>query len=178
LPILVDAATAFGWVIVMALAGGGGWYIFTQSLVESRWFPGHSVPFHVLGFFIVALLSGGLGFHAVLEAKGGRTAGLMVILVGVLPLMIGAVLSASSDRLIPVATWIFGISPASAPIYAATSLLSISELPVNLARSVPRAFYFWQAIHLIVTLYLIGRLRSARKLIASRAIIRDQGEEL
>ncbi len=173
LPVLADAATAFGWVIVMALAGAGGWYVFTQALVESRWFPGHGVPLRVLGFFMVTMLSGGLGYHALLEAKGGRTVGLMVIFVGIVPLMAGAVLSASNDRLIPAAAWLFGISPASAPVYAAASLLSISELPAHLARSVPRAFYFWQVVSVLVTIRLVVRLRDTRKSIADSAITRD-----
>ena len=173
LPVLSDAATAFGWVIIMALAGAGGWFIFTQALVESRWFPGHDVPLQVLGFFTIAMLSSGFGFHALLEAKGGRIVGLAVILVGIVPLMIGAVLSATNDRLIPVAAWLFGISPASAPVYASATLLSINEMPADLARAVPRAFYFWQAVSVLVTIWLVKRLRAARKAIAESAVIRE-----
>ena len=171
LPVLADAATAIGWVIAMALVGAGGWYVFTRALVESRWFPGHEVPLQVLGFFTVVMLSGGLGFHALLEAKGGRTIGLAVIFVGIVPLMAGAVLSASSDRLIPAAAWLVGISPASAPVYAAATLLPIAELPANLARSLPRAFYFWQVVSVLVTAWLIVRLGSTRRAIARSAII-------
>ncbi|MEY3896146.1 MAG: hypothetical protein RLZZ214_1666 [Verrucomicrobiota bacterium] len=173
LPVLSDAATAFGWVVIMALAGAGGWFVFTQALVESRWFPGHEVPFKTLGFFTVVMLSGGLGFHALLEAKDGRVVGLAVILVGIVPLMVGAVLSASNDRLIPAAAWLFGISPASAPVYASATLLSINELPADLARAVPRAFYFWQAVSVLVMLWLVARLRAARKAIAESAVIRE-----
>ncbi len=173
LPVLSDAATAFGWVLVMALAGAAGWYVFTQALVESRWFPGHEVPLKVLGYFTVVMLTSGLSFHALLEAKGGRTVGLTVIFVGIVPLMVGAVLSASNHRLIPAASWLLGISPASAPVYASATLLSITELPANLARAVPRAFYFWQAVSLLVTLWLIGRLRGARKSIAGSAPKRE-----
>lgn len=173
LPVLSDAATAFGWVFVMALAGAVGWYIFTQALVESRWFPGHEVPLKVLAYFTAVMLTGGLGFHALLEAKGGRTVGLAIIFVGIVPLMVGAVLSASNHRLIPAASWLFGISPASAPVYASATLLSLTELPANLARSIPRAFYFWQAVSLLVTLWLIARLRHARKSIAGSALKRE-----
>ena len=173
LPVLSDAATAFGWVAVMALAGAVGWFVFTRALVESRWFPGHEVPLRVLGYFTVVMLTGGLGFHALLEAKGGRIVGLAIIFVGVVPLMAGAVLSASNHRLIPAASWLFGISPASGPVYASATLLSITELPANLARSIPRAFYFWQAVSLLVTLWLIVRLHGARKSIAGSALKRE-----
>ncbi len=171
LPILSDAATTFCWVVVMALAGAAGWFVFTRAVVESRWFPGHEVPLNVLGFFSIVMLSGGLGFHALLESKGGRTVGLAVVFVGIVPLMVGAVLSASSNNLWPAASWLLGISPLSAPVFAAGSLLSISELPANLARSVPRAFYFWQAVSLLVTIWLIAHLRAARKSIARNAVI-------
>jgi hypothetical protein len=169
LPILSDAATAFGWVAIMAIAGAVGWYAFTQGLIESRWFPGHHLPLSVLGFFSIVMLSSGLGFHALLEAKGGRSAILSVIFLGVLPLMIGAILSVSSDRLIPAAAWLFGISPISSPAYASATLLSITELSPNLARALPKAFYFWQAIFAITAISLIVRLRSARKSIAESA---------
>jgi hypothetical protein len=169
LPLLSDAATAFPWIFLMAMAGAVSWYIFTQALVESRWFPGHVVPLSVLGFFALTLLSAGLGFHALLEAKGGRMVGLTVIFIGIVPLMIGAVMSTSSNRLVPASSWIIGISPLSMPSYATSTLLSLSELPENLARSVPRAFYFWQAVSAIVTVWLVLRLRAARKTIAENS---------
>ena len=170
LPLLSDAATAFGFILVMALAGAGGWFIFTRAVIESRWFPGHDVPLRVAGFFIIAMVSSGLGFHALLEAKGGKVVGLAVIFVGIVPLMLGAILSVSSDRLLPVASWLFGISPVSGPIYASATLLSISELPANIARAVPRAFYFWQAISVLVTLWLIVQLCITRRTIAQKAV--------
>jgi hypothetical protein len=169
LPFLSDPSTAFGPVLLMALAGAGGWFIFTRAIVESRWFPGHEVPLNVLGFFSLVMLSAGLGFHALLEAKGGRVIGLTIIFAGVVPLMAGAILSVSNNRLIPAASWVIGISPASAPVYASSTLLSISELPVAVARSVPRAFYFWQAVSVMLTLWLLARLWNARKAIAKSA---------
>lgn len=177
LPVFADAATAFGWVFVMALAGAVGWFVFTRAVIESRWFPGQEVPFSVLGYFTVVLLSGGMGFHALLEAKGGRTVSLAIIFIGIMPLMIGAIVSASqNDRLIPAASWLFGISPASGPIYAAATLLPIAELPASLALSVPRAFYFWQAVSMLVTIWLVARLRSARKSIAASAEVRPPAD--
>ena len=170
LPPLSDAATAFGFVLVMALAGAGGWFIFTRAVIESRWFPGHEVPLHVWGIFTVAMVSCGLGFHALLEAKGGKVVGLAAIFVGVVPLMLGAILSVSSNRLLPAASWLIAISPASVPIYASATLLSITELPPNVARAVPRAFYFWQAVSVLVTLWLIVQLRITRKAIAQRGV--------
>lgn len=170
LPFLSDAATAFGFVLVMALAGAGGWFIFTRAVVESRWFPGHEVPLQVLGYFSIVMVSAGLGFHALLEAKGTKVVGLAVIFIGVVPLMIGTILAVSNGRLRPLASWFFGISPASAPVYASSTLLSLAELPPDLARSVPRAFYFWQGVFILAALWLIVQLAKTRAAIAKHAI--------
>lgn len=169
LPILSDGATAFGFVLVMALAGAVGWFLFTRGLVQSRWFPGQELPLRTLGYFSLVMLTGGLGFHALLEARGGRALGMAIIFVGIVPLMLAAILGVSSNNLLPTASWLGGISPVSAPIYAAVSLLPISELPANVARAIPSAFYFWQAIWLLVIIWLVVRLWSARKTIAASA---------
>ena len=175
LPRLADAATAFWWVLVMALAGGAGWFLFTRALVESRWFPGQQVPLGVLGYFIAVLFAGGVGFQALLEAKGARVLGIAAIFVGVVPLMLGAVLSVISDRLIPVASWLIGISPVSLPFYAAGTLLSLAELPAAAARAVPRAFYFWLLVSVMVALWLAVRLHAARQAMA-RSVLAGPAE--
>lgn len=166
LPRLADATTGFWFVLVMALAGAAGWFLFTRALVESRWFPGHQVAPGVLGYFTAVMVAGGVGFQALLEAKGGRVLGLTAIFVGVVPLMTGAVFSVISDRLIPAAAWLIGISPLSLPFYAAGTLLSLAELPAQAARAVPRAFYFWLFVAVLVTLWLVVRLWTHRKALA------------
>ncbi len=173
LPLLSDAASAYGWVVVMSLAGAIGWYIFTQGIMESHWFPGHDLPCSVLIFYIFVMLSGSLGLQTLLEAKGGRAMMLMIILIGVAPLMVGTILSVSSDRLIPAAVWIAGASPISSPVYASTVLMSLSELPPNLARALPRAFHFWQAVFAIAAIWLTLQLRIARRSIAEITARRD-----
>ena len=170
LPPLADAATAFWFTLVMALAGAAGWFLFTRALVESRWFPGHAVPLRVLGFFAAVLLTGGLGFQTLLEGKGGRAVGLATIFAGVVPVMAGTVLGSISDRMIPLASWLVGISPVSMPFYAAGTLLSLAELPPQTARAVPRAFYFWLLVAALVTGWLIVRLWAARKAMAARVL--------
>lgn len=170
LPFLSDAATAFWFALVMSLAAAAGWFLFTRGVIESRWYPGQTVPWSVLGFFTLVMLNGGLGFHALLEAKGGRVVGLAAIFIGVVPIMLGAILSIASNRLMPAASWLFGLSPASAPAYASGSLLGLAELPANIARSVPTAFYFWQAVFSLTTLWLIARLHAERKRIAASAV--------
>lgn len=170
LPRFGDASTAFWVAIVMALAGAAGWFLFTQALVESRWFPGHDVPLGILGYFAAITLTSSIGCQSILEAKGGRALGLAVIFIGVVPILAGTVLGTISDRMIPLACWIAGISPVSMPFYAAGSLLSLSELPLHAARAVPRAFQFWLFIFVITAAWLTARLWSFRRGMA-RAIL-------
>jgi hypothetical protein len=161
LPRFADASTAFWFVGIMALAGGAGWFIFTRAVVESQWFPNQQVPLPVLGYFSAVLLAGGVGFQTLLETKGGRTVGLAAIFVGVVPIMIGAVLSVS-DRLVPAASWLTGISPASLTFYAPGTLLTLADLPASAAHAVPHAFFFWLGVSLFTTLWLSIRLRASR----------------
>ena len=166
LPRLADAATGFWCVLLMALAGAAGWFLFTRALVESRWFPGHALPLRTAGYFAAVLISGGVGFQALLEAKGGRVLGLVAIFVGAVPIMVGSVLGVISDRMIPAAAWLIGISPVSMPFYASGTLLSLAELPEFAARAVPRAFYFWTAVAALAAVWLAGRLWAARRAMA------------
>jgi hypothetical protein len=161
-----DEAGAFWFVVVMALAGAASWFLFTRAVVESRWFPGHEVPWRVLVFFAVVMLTGAIAFQALLEAQGGRAVTLAAIFVGVVPIMAGTVLGPISNRLIPAASWIAGMSPLSLPFYAPATLLSLAELPTEAARAVPRAFYFWLFVGCVATFWLLVRLRKARRAMA------------
>ena len=161
LPRLADAATAYWWVVVMALAGATGWFLFTRALVGSHWFPGHAVPLSTLGLFAAVMLSGGCGFQALLEAKGGRSVALAGILVAVVPLMIGAVCSAVSG-MVTTAVWVIGMSPLSLPFYAVGSQLSIVDLPEEVTHAVTQAFYCWLGLGMAVMLWLSWRLWVAR----------------
>ena len=167
LPALSDSATSFWAVALMAIAGGVSWFIFTEALIESRWYPGHEVTTSTLLFFIGVMLGAGVGYQALLELKGGRTVALAAILGGAVPLMAGTVLGLVSDRLSPVAAWIIGMSPVSLPVYASASLLTISELPLYIARAVPSAFQFWLVISLLLAGWLSFSLWGARKRIAA-----------
>jgi len=166
LPRRADAATAFWFVVVMALAGAVGWFLFTRAIVESRWFPGHLVPLRVLGFFAAVMLAGGVGLQTLLEAKGARFVGMTAIFVGVVPIMAGTVLGTISNRLIPLASWLVGISPVSLPVYASGTLLSLAELPEQAARAVPRAFHFWLFVAVLVAGWLAVRLWAVRQAMA------------
>lgn len=177
LPVLADAATSFWFVLLMAIAGAAGWFLFTRALVESRWFPGYEVPLRVFAFFTAVMVSGGVGFQALLERKGGRVIGLTAIFLGVIPVMDGTVLGSISNRLIPLASWLVGISPVSLPFYASGTLLSIAELPEQSARAVPRAFYFWLLVGTLVTAWLVTQLWSARRAMAKNILSEPASEK-
>ncbi|MCW1921102.1 hypothetical protein OKA05_00965 [Luteolibacter arcticus] len=163
LPFFSDAATGFWAVLMMSLAGAAGWFFFTRGLVESRWFPGHVVPLRFFFFNVLVMVAAGVGYQVLLEAKGGRVVGLVTIFVGVVPVMAGAVIVPISERLAPLAVWLFGMSPASLPVFASASLLSLSELPHEVARAVPRAFQFWLFVTTLACLWRIGQLWLSRK---------------
>jgi hypothetical protein len=166
IPVLSDAASSYWFVMMMAISGGIGWFIFTRGLVESRWFPGHHVSWETLVYFVVFLMSAGMLFQAVLETKGKRFVGFLSVIIGIVPIMVGTVLGTISDRLVPLATWVTGISPLSMPFYASSSLLSIAEIPEHAARAMPRAFDFWLLVTLIVMIWRSVQLRAARRAMA------------
>ena len=123
-----------------------------------------------LGFFAAVMLTGGVGFQALMDTRGGRVVGFVAIFVGVVPLMAGAVLGSIGNRMIPLASWLIGISPVSMPVYAAGSLLSLAELPTEAARAVPRAFHFWLLVGGLVMLWLIARLWVFRNTMAKSVL--------
>jgi len=168
--VLADSASGFWFVVVMALAGACGWFLFTRGLVESRWFPGQLVPVQVLGIYALVMLAAGVGVQVLMEFKGGRSVGMAAIFLGAVPLMVGAVLGASSDRLLAMAAWLIGISPLSLPLYAPASVLGLGGLPDAIALAVPRAFYFWLVSCAVTTVWLVSRLRAARKAMARKIL--------
>lgn len=170
LAFLSDAATGFWFVAIMAVAGAAGWYLFTRGVIESRWFPGHGVPPEVFAVFVAVMATAGVGFQVLMESKGGRSVAMAAIFIGIVPIMIGAVLAASSNRLIPAAAWLIGMSPLSFPMYAAGSSLSLAELPQAVSLAIPRAFQVWLSVAALTTFWLVIRLRASRKSRAASAL--------
>ena len=125
---------------------------------------------HALAFFTAIMVAGGVGFQALLEAKGGRVVGLVTLFVGVVPVMAGTVLGELSDRMVTFAAWLIGISPVSMPFYAAGTLLSLADLPASAARAVPRAFHFWLFVTVLVMGWLVVRLWAMRRAMAKSVL--------
>ena len=134
--------------------------------MESTWFGTTDMPDFILPVFFLIIAVGGLGFHALLEGRGKRAVGLAVILIGILPLLVGLTVGATGTALTPLAIWISGCSPAAGMFFAAETLLPISNLPPDFERTIPRVFWFWQAVGFLWTCSLMIKLRRSRMEIA------------
>lgn len=172
-----DAASSWVCVVAMAVAGGLAWFHFTRSLFESHWFEGRAVEGPVALGFIGVLLVGGLLLQTILEGRGRRLLGLICILVGVVPLMVGTVFATIGDTLGVVASWTYPISPLVLPFYGAGSLLEDNELPGEMA-GLTQAFHFWLVAGLALVSLLTLRLRRRHRERAAAAApvsAEDQG---
>ncbi len=162
IPRFSDAASSFWFVAVMAVTGAVGWLLFSRGLIESKWFAGTVFPAHAGWTFALVLLSAGLGFQALLEARGGRWTIFAGVFIGVVPVMIGMVLGAANNAFLTASTWLAGISPLAAPFYAAQTLVA-GRVPLEAVQAIPQAFWFWQAASAGVAVFLIFQLWRVRK---------------
>lgn len=145
LPRLGDSASSFWWTVAMVLLGTGGWFFFTERIIESHWFYGN-VSLSIFLAYLLPLAIGGLGFQALLEGKGHRVATLFFILLGVLPVLAAVVMSVTSATLQVLAIWVGGLSPLSGPVLAAINAVTIADFPRYVERIAPAVFWFWQAL--------------------------------
>ncbi len=176
IPRLSDPASSTMMVALMAVAGAVGWTIFAQQLMGSHWFAGHHLAGYAGATFALILLGAGLASQAILEGWGGQKFFLAVIFAAVLPVMAGGIIGSVGDRSLTPATWLAGVSPVSAPAYAAASLVSTDYVfPKEVARAIPRAFWFWQGVTGLTTAWLLWRLRQIRQ--DRHALVYGEGPE-
>jgi hypothetical protein len=76
----------------------------------------------------------------------------------------------SLDGYLAPAAWLTGISPLSMPFYASGTLLSLADLPLDVARAIPRAFYFWLLVGVVATVWLLLQLWAARTRMAASVL--------
>lgn len=162
LPRLGDSASSFWWALLMILLGTVGWFSFTEKIIESHWFYGE-LGFKALMAFALPLAVAGLGGHALLEWKGRRAMTLLCILLGIVPILVGVVMSVSSESLWVPAIWLGAASPFTGPVLAAINEVGIADFPRDIERASPPAFWFWQAILLVGALYLVRANRQQKK---------------
>ena len=176
LPLTSDAATALPWVMLMIGMASYSWWTFARLLMSSRWFVGYEPSAWTLPAMILVFVSGGLGFHALLESRGKRATGMATIFAGIVPLFVGTVLALSSERLAAAAVWLMGICPLSWPVYGAAVSIPNDDMPRQVAKALPNAFWFWQGVTLLVVIKLMIELWKSRHKIAEHTIERNNTE--
>lgn len=169
LPLLSDPSTSVPWVVVMAGIGTTGWYLFASAILNSRWYPGQELSLLTLPAMAIVILTGGLGLQGLLEARSRKTAGLALIVVGVIPVMLAIIMGVSGDLISP-AVWMAGICPVSWPVYGAGLFVPDSGMPRDVARALPNAFLFWQGVAVLVVGWLLVKLRESRMKISRESM--------
>lgn len=165
---LSDPATATPWVSAMAVIGAISWTVFARELISSRWFPEYVLSPTTPIFLALVLFAGGLLLQGLLEWKGRKVTGLVLLLGGILPVMIGVVSAANSDDLIVPSVWLIGVFPVSWPVYASQMIVPSDAMPPDVARAMPLAFLFWVGAGFLLALWLTKELWAWRKSVARK----------
>jgi hypothetical protein len=177
-PRFSDHASSRLFVLALVLIGAVAWFLFSRAVMASKWFPGHDLPGGALAVFAMALANAVLGYHALMEGWGGRRLFLTALFIGVVPPMIGFVLGGVSDGNLPLSTWLTAASPAFGPTLAPAVIVPDANLPLPVARAIPRAFWFWQVIFLLSLAWLLLKLRAihqTRRALAGSAVSEGPG---
>lgn len=169
LPIFSDASTSFVWVTLMALIGVAGWFLFARGLLDSHWFPDNHLSVLAIPAMAIVLLSGGWALQAILETRGRKAAGVLSILVGVLPVMLAIIMAVSGD-LVTQSVWMAGICPVTWPVYGAGVFVTDGGIPKEVGTTVPQAFWFWQVVGAAMTILLLLKLRKSRAEVSRKSM--------
>ncbi|MEY4690667.1 MAG: hypothetical protein RIT19_992 [Verrucomicrobiota bacterium] len=165
LPPFGDTDSATLGTLVVSLAGGGGWYLFTRALLESRWFPGHHAGLEILVVHCLILFAVTGSLQALLDAEGGRIVGMGLLFVGVLPLLAGAIIAGVDNDHLHLGIWVAGVSPLSLPASAPVALLSLADSDALAVLPTRGAARFGWLVWGLVALWLTLRMRTRRGLL-------------
>ncbi|MFT5126511.1 MAG: hypothetical protein ACI8W8_000105 [Rhodothermales bacterium] len=171
LAILSDAASSIPAVLIMAAIGCGGWLLFIDGVLSSRWFPDYQTPANTLLVIAPVLFLSGLILSAMLEGRGARATLLAAILCCIVPVMIGTVLGIWTEFLAAPATWLIGICPAAWPTFAAGMIIPNNELSLRVTRAMPNAYIFYQGLAGFIALRLLADLVRRRRAIAQEETV-------
>ena len=72
--------------------------------------------------------------------------------------------------------WLFAVSPIAAPSFASFVAAPLAETPSDIYRAMPRAFWFWQGIALLVTFRFLGTLARTLRATAKKAMADTPGD--
>lgn len=79
------------------------------------------------------------------------------------PILVGVVMSVSSDSLRVPAIWVGAASPLTGPVLAAINEVIIADFPRDVERAAPPAFWFWQVILFFAVIRLALANRQQKK---------------
>ncbi len=126
-PLFADEASAFPVLLLLTVAGAAAWAWFTRSVFKSEWFGNDPGPV-TFGIFLAALAPPVIGFHALLESRGGNRPFLAVVFLGVVPLLASAVILASANSTTSEAVSVAGASPFALMAYAVEQIRPAHDL--------------------------------------------------
>ena len=90
--------------------------------------------------------------------------GLAAVLWGFVPIGLSIVAAAVGNRFASLSIWLMGISPLSGTFYGAGTTMPQGDMPIEIKRALPGAFWFWQgAFALIAIWFVLGLIRSRRE---------------
>ena len=166
LSFISDPASATPWVLLMALLGTIGWTYFATAILHSRHFPEYELTSLAPPAFAIVMTVSALAIQTIMEIKGRKFVGLFAIIAGVIPIMVGTVAVTSSMEFLTFTVWLFAICPLAWPFFAAAVALPSHAIDLELARPIPFAFWFWQALMLGLSIKWLLALRNYRQEIA------------
>jgi hypothetical protein len=84
-------------------------------------------------------------------------------LIGVVPVMLGAIIVSTDDRYAGAAMWLMSISPLLAPICGCGASMPMAELPFQVSLALVPAFWFWQGVASLLVVAFLAKLWRARR---------------
>ncbi len=167
-PFFADESSAFPVVLLLTIAGAAAWAWFTRSVFVSHWF--RSDPGMVtFAFFLAVLAPVSLGYHALMESRGGKWPFLAVVFLGVVPLLAAAIMLASARSTataattVSAATTVAGASPFALTAYALETIMPVHD-SLSGNRSVfhvssGRALIIWSTLYSVAATALLFSLK-------------------
>lgn len=160
-PFFADESSAFLVVLILTAGGAASWAWFTRSVLQAKWFhadPGSDTFLVYFGVLAPAIM----GFHALLEARGGKWPFLAVVFLGAVPILTSLVLATASRDVPSTAVMVAGASPLAQTVYGAESFMpwhGLRASTVQLHDTIRYALVIWPAIYAIAAAVFIVALR-------------------
>jgi hypothetical protein len=160
-PFFADESSAFLIMVVLTAGGAASWAWFTRSVLGSQWFladPGRNVYLFYFGVLAPAVI----GFHSMLEAKGGKWPFLAVVFLGVVPVLAGLIVATASHEAPTTALYVAGASPMAQTVYAAENFMPWKNLGPSTSQmhdAIVAAIRIWPYIYALAAVLFVINLR-------------------